>query len=249
MVSRQLLASGGVWMDLGGTQILVDPGPGCLVHAIRQKLNPSRLDAIILSHKHLDHSGDISVMIEAMTAGGTKKRGLVFAPGDALSQDPVILHYLRSYPERIETLVEGGTYEVNDISFATPVRHQHSVETYGFVFQTPRHTFSWVTDTKYFEGLSSHYKGELLILNVAMLDSKVPPRYLPLPLDHLTLACARKIIEAIRPRVAILTHFGMKMWRAGPREQAERLTEETGIHVIAASDGMRFDFSRLENEK
>jgi phosphoribosyl 1,2-cyclic phosphodiesterase len=250
MVSRQLLASGGAWIDLHGTQILVDPGPGCLVHAINKKLDPSRLDAIILSHKHLDHSGDINVMIEAMTAGGTRKRGLVFAPGDALNQDPVILRYIRSYPKQIEVLVEGGTYQVNDISFTTPIRHQHSVETYGFVFRSPYHTFSWITDTKYFEGLASHYTGELLILNVAMLDSKVPSRSLmTLPLDHLSFADAGRLVELTKPRVAILTHFGMKIWRAGPSVLAERMSGEKGIQVIAASDGMRFDFSQLENKK
>jgi hypothetical protein len=31
MVAHQILASGGLWLDLGGTQILLDPGPGCLI--------------------------------------------------------------------------------------------------------------------------------------------------------------------------------------------------------------------------
>ena len=242
VVARQLLASGGAWLNFGNTQILLDPGPGCLVQATKRKFDPSKLDAIVLSHKHLDHSGDINIMIEAMTDGGTRKRGMVFAPGDALNQDTVILSYLRGYPERIEVLTEGGSYKVNDVSFKTPVRHKHSVETYGFVFQTPRHTLSCITDTQYFDGLSAHYTGELLIINVVMLNPKIP-------VEHLALPEARKIIEEIKPKIAILTHFGMTMWRARPWELANKLTEETGISVIAARDGMRFDLAQLEKQK
>jgi len=239
VVTRQFLASGGAWLNLGDTQILLDPGPGSLVQAAKRKLDPVKLDAIVLSHKHLDHSGDINIMIEAMTNGGTKKRGMVFAPSDALNQDPVILSYLRSYPQNIQVLTEGGSYAVNDVSFKTPVRHKHPVETYGFIFQTPRHTFSWIIDTRYFEDLAGHYEGDLLIINVVRLKPGAP-------LDHLSLPEVKSIIGELKPRIAILTHFGMTMWRAKPWELAGELSEETGIQVIAARDGMRFDLVQTE---
>lgn len=238
VVIRQLLASGGAWLNLGDTQILMDPGPGCLVQVVRRKLDATKLDAIILSHKHLDHSGDINIMIEAMTDGGTKKHGMVFAPADALDDDPVVLSYLRSYLQDMKVLTEGGSHVVNDVSFKTPVRHKHPVETYGFVFQTPRHTFSWIIDTKYFDDLAVHYQGDLLIINVVRLKPGAP-------LDHLSLPEARRIIEQLKPKAAILTHFGMTMWRAKPWELAQKLTEETGINIIAARDGMTFDLAQL----
>ena len=239
VVARQLLASGGAWLKLGNTQILLDPGPGSLVQAARRKLDATKLEAIILSHRHLDHSGDINIMIEAMTDGGTKKRGMVFAPADALNQDPVILSYLQSYPRSIQVLTEGGSYVINGVSFRTPVRHKHAAETYGFVFQTPRHTFSWITDTRYFEDLASHYEGDLLIINVVRLNPGAP-------IDHLSLPEAKSIIEELKPKIAILTHFGMTMWQAKPWELARKLTEETGILVIAARDGLKFDLAQLE---
>ena len=240
VVSRQFLASGGAWLSLGNTQILLDPGPGSLVQAAKRKLDPSKLEAIILSHKHLDHSGDINIMIEAMTDGGTKKRGTVFVPADALNQDPVIFSYLQSYPRDIQVLTEGGSYVINDVFFETPVRHKHPVETYGFIFETPRHTFSWITDTKYFDELPTYYVGELLIINVVRLTPGAP-------IDHLSLPEAKSIIEELRPKIAILTHFGMTMWRAKPWELARGLSEETGISVIAARDGMKFDLAQMGN--
>jgi phosphoribosyl 1,2-cyclic phosphodiesterase len=239
VVIHQFLASGGAWLSLGDTQILFDPGPGSLVQVARRKLEPAKLDAIILSHRHLDHSGDINIMIEAMTDGGTKKRGMVFAPADALDHDPVILSYLRSYPQSIQVLTEGRSYEINDISFKTPVTHKHQVETYGFIFQTPRHTFSWITDTRYFDDLASNYEGDLLVINVVRLKPGAP-------LDHLSLPEVKSIIEELRPKTAILTHFGMTMWRARPWELAARLTQETGVTVVAARDGLKFDLAHLQ---
>jgi ribonuclease BN (tRNA processing enzyme) len=178
-------------------------------------------------------------MIEAMTEGGLKRRGTLFAPRDALEDDPVVLHYLRPYLERIETLEEGKSYRISDVSFRSPIRHRHPVETYGLVFQTPRHTISWLVDTRLFEGLSQYYKGDLLIINVVMLE---PGR----PFDHLSAPEAGEIIKQIRPKTAILTHFGMTMWRAKPWEVATRLAQETGVRVIAARDGMTFDLSQLD---
>lgn len=239
VVIHQFLASGGAWLSFGNTQILLDPGPGSLVQATKRKLDPSRLEAIILSHRHLDHSGDINIMIEAMTNGGMKKRGVVFAPADALNQDPVILSYLRAYPEKVQVLTEGGRYQVNNVTFETPIRHRHPVETYGFIFRGPRHTFSWIIDTDYFDELTHYYTGELLVINVVRLKSGPP-------VGHLSLPEAKRIIEEIKPKAAILTHFGMTMWQAKPWELAKQLTEETGIPVLAARDGMKFDLAQLE---
>ena len=81
VVARQIRASGGMWMRFGQTQIHVDPGPGALVRALAHvpPCNPRDLDAIVLSHKHLDQSGDVNAMVEAMTSGGFRRRGQLLA--------------------------------------------------------------------------------------------------------------------------------------------------------------------------
>ena len=38
MIIRRLLASGGLWLNLSGTEILVDPGPGCIIQSTKRKL-------------------------------------------------------------------------------------------------------------------------------------------------------------------------------------------------------------------
>ncbi len=241
MVAKQLLASGGMWLDLAGQEILMDPGPGCIVQATKRKLDPVKLSAIILSHRHLDHSNDVNVMIEAMTNGGLSKRGLVFAPPDALEGDPVILKYVRSFPEKIIVLEAGQTHQLGEVFFTIPLRHKHGVITYGFNFKLPGLTFSYIPDTRFFPELIPAYTGEILIINVVRREAGHP-------FDHLSLPDVKMIVEGIRPKAAVLTHFGMNMWRGKPWELAEAMTQETGIKILAARDGMKLDLYRLKIE-
>jgi hypothetical protein len=44
---------------------------------------------------------------------------------------------------------------------------------------------------------------------------------------------------------AILTHFGMTVLKAKPWELAETLTQDTGVKVIAARDGMKFNLNEV----
>ncbi len=246
MIISQILASGGIWLDLDGTEILLDPGPGCIVQTAKRKLKPEKLSAIILSHRHLDHSADMNVMVEAMTQGGHKRHGRLFAPADALEDEPVIYSYLRNYLDGIELLHEGGEYTVGNVSFTTPVRHDHRVETYGMVFKTVKHTFSYIADTRYFEELKNYYSAELLIINLVFLKPR-PPADNPLtPADHLAVPDAERMIREIQPKTAILTHFGMSVWQAKPWQIAAEMTENTGVRVIAARDGMKFDLAALD---
>ena len=90
-------------------------------------------------------------------------------------------------------------------------------------------------------GIIQHYemhRSELLIINLVFLQDHPPA-------DHLTVSDAKLIITEMKPKTAILTHFGMSMWRAKPWEIAQNLSQETGVKVIAAWDGMKFDLSEL----
>jgi len=242
VVAKQLRSSGGLWLFLQGVNLYMDPGPGALVRCLSSEpnLDPTQLEGVLLSHKHLDHSGDINAMIEAMTEGGYRPKGVLFAPQDALDDDPVVFRYVRSYLERIEVLKENENYSLGELKFSTGKKHRHSVETYGFNFHLPGTTISYITDTKYDPDLISQYPGELLIINVVLVAEN--PHH---QIDHLSFNDVRLILGKAKASVAVLTHFGMRMLDAGPPQLANRLSEETGIRVIAAQDGMTLDIEDL----
>ena len=237
VVSQQLRKSGGIWLTLDNTNVLIDPGPGTLIRCLssKPKLNPRDLDGIILTHRHLDHSNDINIMIEAMTNGGWDKKGTVFSPKDALDDDPVILKYVRKYVENIEVLKEKREYKIKNIYFTTPVKHlHHSVEIYGLNIYGKKSSISFISDTAYFESIEKYYTEPILIINVVRMQENKK-------IEHLTIADAEKIIRANKPKIAIMTHFGMTIIKSKPWNLAEKLSEKLGVKVVAASDGMQID--------
>ena len=228
MVAKQLAASGGLYLEEGATRLCLDPGPGAIVQYAKRKVDLTKISAILLSHRHLDHCGDVNVMVEAMTEGGFKRRGELYCPGDALDTDPVVLEYLRGFPEKIVRLEPETTYTVGDIEFRTSPPHVHGAETYGFRFGDK---LGWITDSEYHRGLAEQHRAEVMVIHTMLLERRPG-------LPHLCLDDAEAIIREAQPRLAILTHFGMTMWRAHPWELAARLSDSTGVEVKAARDGM-----------
>jgi phosphoribosyl 1,2-cyclic phosphodiesterase len=247
VVARQIRASGGMWLRFGETQIHVDPGPGALVRALSHvpPCNPRELDAIVLSHKHLDHAGDVNAMIEAMTVGGFRKRGMLLAPRDAFEDEPVVLPYAQKFPECVEiTEPRSGPYQIGDVDVRTSVRHVHAVETYGlhFTYTNPVEaetgdsrpvTISYLPCGRFFEGLAEDYAEhhpDVLIVNVL--------RYADgMDVDHYTWIDAVRTVEVVRPKVAVFQHFGTKMLEKDPVRLAQNLEDRLGIRAIAAYDG------------
>src|SRR5216683_210706 len=207
MVAKQLAASGGLYMEDGLARIALDPGPGAIVQYAKRKVDLTRLDAIAISHRHLDHCGDVNVMVEAMTEGGFRHRGRLFCPSDALDDDPVVLKYLRKFPEEVVRL---------------------QPETTGFRFGD---RLGWVTDSEFYDGIAEQHKAEVMIIHLVLMQCREG-------LPHLCLADAEQIIRDAKPRLAVLTHFGMTVWRAHPWELAAAMTQRLGTEVKAARDGM-----------
>jgi hypothetical protein len=77
----------------------------------------------------------------------------------------------------------------------------------------------------------------VLILNLIKLG--------PSEIDHLSVDDCADIISGIKPKVAVITHFGMTMLRTGPWNVARQLKTRTGVTVLAAEDGKHYPMSKL----
>ncbi|MEO0128659.1 MAG: MBL fold metallo-hydrolase [candidate division WOR-3 bacterium] len=239
VIAKQLRATGGIFFRIGGKNILVDPGPESYYRFLTYlpKFNPEKIDAIILTHKHIDHSADINVYLDVLTQGGFKKNGLLFAPSDAFGKGGVVFDYLLEFLKEIKIITAGFEIELNGLKIKFPIKHEHRVETYGFKLSYDNYSISYIVDTKFFPELINAYKGEIVILSLLKLESS--------EIDHLSVPDCEEIISGIKPKVAIITHFGMTIIRKGPWNIARQLSEKTGISVLAAEDGKHYEIEKL----
>ena len=240
VVTTQTRASGGIWISLDNVNILLDPGPGSLVKVLssKPKLDPKKLDAIFVSHRHIDHSNDTSIMIEAMTQGGKQKKGILIATKDLLQEGAIYPHSLEYLSKPPVIIKENESYEIKNIKLETPIRHLHPVETYGCIIENDKIKIGYIADTEFFPKLIEVYKCNIIIINVVLVEQVSG-------VQHLSIGDAKLIINSIDANVFILTHFGMRMLQAKPWEIADNLAKEYNKKVIAASDGMMFNLENL----
>lgn len=248
VVLKQLRSSAGTFVSINGQGIILDPGPGTLVRcaASRPKIEGKDINGIILTHTHIDHSTDVNVMIELMTDGGFTKRGALFATQEALSGDnPVVLNYVREFVERIEILKPDTEYSVGELRFRTHGRHRHPAETYGLTFSSREGPISFIADTSFFPKLCEWYAAStVLVVNLMRMTPHESGNVM-----HLCYEDARTLISSIRPRLAVITHFGMTVIKAKPWEVAKKLSEESGVEVIAASDGKTVELEERDTDE
>jgi phosphoribosyl 1,2-cyclic phosphodiesterase len=218
--------------------IHVDPGPGALIYSLEAGLNPQKLKAVLISHRHPDHYANAEVMVESMTRGMLKKRGLLAAPPSILSGDaqagPAISLYHQNMIKQTVSLKPGVNFKVGNIDIVSTQTKHTDPETVGFKFNIPEvGTIGYTADTEYFEGIEQQFKDVRLLILSVMRPNGSPW------LGHMTPKEAAIIVDAIKPEMVIATHFGMKMIYSGPAYEIKYIEQKTGVPTVAAFDGMR----------
>jgi phosphoribosyl 1,2-cyclic phosphodiesterase len=231
----------GIRMIGEGLNLHLDPGPGALVHSISEGLDPQKLNAVFVSHCHPDHYTDAEVLIEAMTRGGIRKRGVLAAAKSVLNGSNVceasISKYHQRMPEQTVEAVPKMKFQVSDVNVSVTEARHTDPDAVGFRFETADFgDFAYTSDTEYFEGIGKYYEDVRLLILCTMRPAGKPWK------GHMTTDDAIKIIEETHPKHAILTHLGMQMIFKGPASEAKLINEKTGIPTDAAVDGMRVDF-------
>jgi hypothetical protein len=90
---------------------------------------------------------------------------------------------------------------------------------------------------RFFEGLAEDYaahRPDVLVINVLLFSEA-------LDVDHLTFEQAKRVIGIVRPKVAVMTHFGTKMLERQPARLAREIEDELGLRAFAAHDGWTLD--------
>jgi len=54
-----------------------------------------------------------------------------------------------------------------------------------------------------------------------------------------------KLVDEVSPRLAIMTHLGMKMAVNDAKKEADSVKEQTGVNTFAAYDGMKINLDQF----
>ena len=239
VVFRQLRHSGGIWLNLEGINIVIDPGPGSLIRIFENSLDPQNIDIFVLSHRHLDHSADINSVVESATQSTKVKKDLLIAPKDAIEgEEPVFLKYLRKGIKNIVYTNENLNIEYKDINIKAHIKHKHrGADTYGLSFESKNKKIVYVPCGRFFEDMLYAYpkNADIMIFNTTFVKPKPA-------IDHLSAKDVKKMISYLNPKLAVLTHFSIHMLKENPDEVANNIEKETGIKTISAKDGMKLRF-------
>jgi phosphoribosyl 1,2-cyclic phosphodiesterase len=238
----QKLRTGGIRILSEELNVHLDPGPGALIHSLEAGLDPQKLDGIIVSHSHIDHTNDAAVLIEAMTDGGTRKHGFLAASHSVLYGneicDRAISRYHMNLPERIIEAKAGDAFTVGNVDVKVCKAVHSDPETVGFRFETGNFgSFAYMPDSEYYEGISDSLDGVRLLILSVLRPSGKPWK------GHMSTDDAVKIVNEVRPEVAVMTHLGTLMIIKGPDSEASLIQKSTGTMTKAAKDGMRIAFA------
>jgi phosphoribosyl 1,2-cyclic phosphodiesterase len=229
-----------------GLNLHLDPGPGALVYSISEGLDPQKISAVFVSHCHPDHYTDAEVLIEAMTKGTVQKRGLLVAAKSVLSGtstcEASISKYHQQMPQKKIEAVPNMKFQAGNVNvLVTEARHTDP-DAVGFRFESSEFGgFAYTSDTEYFEGIGKYYEGVRLLILCVMRPAGKPWK------GHMTTDDAVRIVDAVRPEKAVLTHLGMQMIFKGPAREAKLIEEKTGVATVAAVDGMLIQFAEAIN--
>ncbi len=230
--------TGGIRILHNKANIHLDPGPGALIYSLEAGLSPQKINGLLISHRHPDHYNDAEILIEAMTKGMTKKKGLLAAAHSVLhgseNTTPSISKYHQQMPEQVIDAKPGTSFNIRNLHIIVTQAKHTDPDAVGFRIKTQSFgDVAYTSDSEYFEGLSKQY-ADLRVLILCILRPSGSPWK-----GHMTTDDATRIVREARPEMTVLTHFGMQMIVRNPANEARLVQQQTGTATIAATDGMR----------
>lgn len=236
VVRKQLRSSGGIVLQVEDLQFHIDPGSGAVAKAKEYGVNLHNNTAVLVSHKHLNHCNDLNIVVDAMTHSGIEHRGIVLGSKSVLQNvdghHPFLTKYHQNLVEKIIPMDKNHKVGIELVEINALSADHTDPTAIGFKFFCPKFTVSYTGDTRFNDKLLEELTGtDILIANA------------PYPGDkrngmNLDTESVIKIVSHVRPKLVVLTHFGLEMLRADPIQEAREIQRITGVQTIAAKDGL-----------
>jgi ribonuclease BN (tRNA processing enzyme) len=243
-IPHALRAAAGYWLETDSGHVLLDISadtPHCLA---REGLDWANLDAIWISHFHLDHLGGLApFLFGTRNAPQTQQRtkplriyGPVGFVGilEAIGQSNDYRLLQQPFPVELKEVEADNEFEllpgVNSVAFSTP----HTKESLAIRLKDERGSLLvYTSDTGFSDELAEFAAGADLLLTECSFPQNKPVK------THLELTDAMKIARKSQPRMLVLSHLYYEWDGIDLAAEARKLWPG---ETIAAFDGLRLEF-------
>lgn len=245
-VPHPMRSSSGFWLETPKHSLLLDCSASAVHRMAQEKLDWANLDAIWISHFHLDHIGGLAPYLfgtkyapetlerkKKMHIYGAKGLNDVFEKIDESGQ-----YNLLKQPFPIE-IVEVGPldeFEILPGVRALTVKTPHTDESLAIGFEDDRgKRFVYTSDTGFTKDLVPlARRADLLLMECSFVKDK--------PVDtHLELSEAMYLARAAQPKKIVLTHLYPEWDAVDFQQEVTRFSPF--CEVIEAKDGLKLDIS------
>ena len=145
------------YIETTNTKVLVDLGMTCLYVETKLKslnINPKEIDAIILTHTHVDHINGLRVF--------TKKYNTKVYLTEKMLKDIQQIFDLQNYE------IIDKDFSINDLDIEVFKTSHDASDSNGYIFKNNNKSIVYITDTGY---LNRKYKEKLTNKNIYIMES------------------------------------------------------------------------------
>lgn len=204
-------ASSGYWLETSSGTVLLDCSASIASRMAVNGLDWPNLDAIWISHFHLDHVGGLAPLLagtkHAAETANRAKPLRIFGPvglnrlidSFSLANDYRLLE--QPFPVEVVEVLALEPFEIVTGVEATAVKTPHTPESHALHIRDGEKTLAYSADTAPDDTLATFgNRVDLFILECSFFRNKPVEK-------HLELVEAMHIIRKAKPRRAMLTHF------------------------------------------